>query len=324
MDVFGLAVSAGGDFFAAAAVAAAHELGVLAALPAADAAGGGRTVDELADALGIAGGRRRLGKLCDVLVAMGVCAREGERFVVVAAPPARPVIREGWGRLADVVRDDRPLAEDASPAGLARYHQHLLAAGAAAAIETAAMLGDAASLVDLGGGAGAYTAAFLAARPAARATIVDGAPVLELARAHLAGRGLLDRVTLAAGDARTVDREVGEGFDAALLANLLHLHGPAACAAMVRAAARAVVPGGLVAIKDLRVDDDRRGSREGLWFALNMAIYTAAGDVHPTATLTGWLAAAGLVAIETRVPACAPDSIVALGRRPRAGEAVAG
>jgi hypothetical protein len=84
----------------------------------------------------------------------------------------------------------------------------------------------------------------------------------------------------------------------------------------VAAAARAVAPGGAVVIKDLRVDDDRSGPIEGLLFALNMAIYTDAGDVYSTAQLRAWLTEAGLVEIAEHRLAAAPDAIVVVGRRP--------
>ena len=88
------------------------------------------------------------------------------------------------------------------------------------------------------------------------------------------------------------------------------------CARLVTAAARAVAPGGVVVLKDLRIDDDRAGPIEGLLFALNMAIYTEAGDVYPTAQLRRWLIEAGLVDLAERRLAAAPDAIVISGRRP--------
>jgi len=106
------------------------------------------------------------------------------------------------------------------------------------------------------------------------------------------------------------------GHGAVLLANLLHLHPEDMCARLCAAAARAVAPGGMVVIKDLRIDEDRTGPLEGLLFALNMAVYTAAGDVHPTSQLRAWLSAAGLVDIVERRLDAAPDAIVVIGRRP--------
>lgn len=307
MDVFGLAVTVGGAFLRDAALAAAHDLGVLSAL-----GGDGLALDPLATRIGLGHGRR-LRPLLDVLVAVGVLARTGERYSIAAAIPPRPDVPDaGWGRLAQVIRDDQPLVAHDDADGLARYHRHLLGAGEAAAVDLAAML-PAGALLDLGSGAGVYSAAFLATHPQATATLVDEPAVLALARAHLHGRGLDERATYVAGDARTVDVR---GCDVALLANVLHLHPPSVCAALVAAAAAAVVPGGLVVVKDLRLDDDRRGSAEGLWFALDMAIYTDGGDVHTTSALTGWFAAAGLVDVEVRRQACVPDGVVVLGRRP--------
>jgi len=88
------------------------------------------------------------------------------------------------------------------------------------------------------------------------------------------------------------------------------------CAALCAAAAAAVRPGGRVVIKDLRLDDDRRGPLPGLVFALNMAVYTAGGDVHATAAVRGWLAAAGLVAVEEHRLAAAPEAVVLVGHKP--------
>lgn len=310
MDVFGAALQARA-FLSDAAVAAGHELGVFAAL----AHGGPAALDAVAARIGVAAGHR-LRALLDVLAALGAigCERgvREPRFAAPDAAPPRPVVaRDGWGQLAEVIRRDRPLPVEPGGDALRRLHHHLASAGAAAAGELVAGLG-AASLLDLGAGAGAYSKAFLEANPAGRATLVDTGDVLALAAEWLGP--LAARARWIAGDAAEV--ELGNGHGAALLANLLHLHSAETCARLVAAAARAVAPGGTVAIKDLRVDDDRAGPIEGLLFALNMAIYTDAGDVYSTAQLRAWLTEAGLVEVAEHRLAAAPDAIVVVGRRP--------
>jgi hypothetical protein len=303
-------MQSGSGFMRDAALAAAHELGVFEAL----AANGPVPVDALADALGVATGRHRLRALLDVLAAVGavVCDRSTMRFAAAAAMPPHPVVmRAGWGLLADVIRSDRPLAVDTDAER--RFHDHLATAGAAAAQELATHLGHT-SLIDLGAGAGAYSKAFLVAHPSAQATLIDTPEVLALAVEQLGP--LAGRARFVAGDASAVALVGDHG--AALLSNVLHLHPPAMCARLCAAAARAVVPGGIVAIKDLRIDEDRAGPLEGLLFALNMAIFTEAGDVHPTSQLRAWLAAAGLVDITELRLAAAPDAVVVLARRPLA------
>ncbi|HEY0484510.1 MAG TPA: class I SAM-dependent methyltransferase [Kofleriaceae bacterium] len=313
VDVFGAALEARA-FLCDAAIAAGHALGVFEALRR----GGSASLERLAAELGVVAGHR-LRALLDVLAAIGAigCERaagDPPRFVPAATPPGNPVVaRAGWGLLADVIRDDRPLPVDTDDdaGGVQRLHHHLASAGAAAARELVASLGNG-SLLDLGAGGGAYSHAFLAAHPAARATLVDTREVLDLAAEWLGP--LAGRARLLDGDASTTD--AGTDHDTALLANLLHLHSPAMCARLCAAAARSVAPGGAVVIKDLRVDDDRAGPIEGLLFALNMAIYTEAGDVYSTSQLRAWLTDAGLVDIIERRLAAAPDAIVVIARRP--------
>jgi hypothetical protein len=302
------------------------------------------TLPELAARLGVAAGRHRLRALLDVLAAIGAltCERSiataagspgpaslppgqplgaasgsasgpsgAPRFALAAAIPPRPVVpAAGWGLLAEVIRRDRPLPIEAGDAER-RMHHHLASAGAEAADELVRHLGTT-SLLDLGAGAGAYSKAFLAAHPAGRAMLVDTASVLELAAGWLGP--LAARARLIEGDATEVD--AGTGHGAALLANVVHLHSPAMCARLVQAAARGVAPGGAVVIKDLRVDEDRRGPLEGLLFALNMALYTEGGDVYPISQLRAWLVDAGLVDVVEHRLAAAPDAIVVIACRP--------
>jgi SAM-dependent methyltransferase len=310
VDVFGAALEARA-FLGDAAVAAGHELGVFEAL----ARGGPASLEVVAARIGVAAGHR-LRALLDVLAALEAirCERGGPapQFAAAAEAPARPVMPPaGWGRLAEVIRRDRPLPAEPDGDAVRRLHHHLASAGAAAAGELVAGL-DAASLLDLGAGAGAYSKAFLEANPAGRATLIDTGEVLALAAEWLGP--LAARACWIAGDAAEVD--AGDGHGAALLANLLHLHSPENCARLVAAAARAVAPGGIVVIKDLRVDDDRAGPIEGLLFALNMAIYTDAGDVYSTAQLRAWLTEAGLIDVAEQRLAAAPDAIVVIARRP--------
>jgi hypothetical protein len=298
-DVFSaVAVSARG-YLRDAAVTAAYHLGLFAALPA--------TVEELARAVGAA--PRRLRALLDVLVLEGALGRDGARLVAATLPP-RPAASppHGWGRLAEVLRRDRPLPADDDEA---RFHDHLFTAGAAAARALAPRLalGDGA-LLDAGGGAGAYTAAALAEFPSARATLVDRAPIVRLAAARLAP--FADRARLVAGDLFSV--ALDGGFRAALLANVLHLYDAEHAAALIARVAAAVAPGGLIVVKDLRVEADRSGPAAGLLFALNMALYTDGGDVHAPDALVAWLRAAGLT--DVAAEPLGDDAVVALGRRP--------
>jgi hypothetical protein len=265
-------------YFTGAAVAAARALGL----------DGPADVDGCAARLGIAR-THRLRALADVLTL-------DDAWHATSAPPPPG----GWGELAEVIRRDRPLASDDM---LARFHAHLAAVGhddaRALAAQLAALPEAARGLVDLGAGAGHYAAAFLDARPDAHATLVDRGEVLALASPR-------ERQRLVAGDLFDV---VVARHGVALLANLVHLCDAADGARLV---ARAAALADVVVVKDLWIEDDRSGPAGALYFALNMALFTDGGAVHPAARIAGWLRDGGLV--EVRIERRGDDALV-WGRR---------
>src|SRR5262249_2099000 len=140
--------------FHAAAAAAGHELGLFEALPG--------TASALAGRLRVA--PRRLRALVRALVRDGALVESEGRLLAGSVPPRRSLPREGWGQLARVIREDRPLGsagiEGSSGEDLRRFHDRLSASGAAAAAEVAGLLGPRGPLPDLGGGAGVQSRAF--------------------------------------------------------------------------------------------------------------------------------------------------------------------
>jgi O-methyltransferase len=266
-------------YFTAAAVAAARALGL----------DGPADLDACAARLGIAR-THRLRALADLLTL--------DDAWQASAPPSPPP--GGWGELAEVIRRDRPLASDDM---LARFHAHLAAVGhedARALAATLAALPEAArGLVDLGAGAGHYAAAFLDALPDAHATLVDRAEVLALAPPR-------ERQRLVVGD--LFDAAIPR-HGVALLANVVHLYNAADGARLV---ARAAALADVVVVKDLWIEPDRSGPPGALYFALNMALFTDGGEVHPAARIAEWMRQAGLG--EVRVERRGDDALL-WGRR---------
>lgn len=282
--------------FRAWAIAAAYDLGMIRALDVP------RSFDELCAAIEIRAGVHRVQALVTALVHAGMLARAGDRIARAEVPEAPEVVREGWGKLAEVIRANQPLSMGPDLRG---YHEYLFAAGGETARAVAPLL-PRGPLADLGGGAGAYTAAVLDAHPESAATLVDAPDVIALAREHLARFG--DRVRFVAGDARTA--AIDEPHGTALLANVLHLHDAPGCAALCAAAGRAVAPGGTVMVLEFDA-----ASPEGVWFAVVMALYTDAGRVHPAHDIRGWLAAAGVADLVEHRLAVAPEVVVLAGTR---------
>lgn len=309
MDVFGIVAGAREKYLRDAVLRAAGELELWPALPA--------TAVEAARTLGLRS-PRRLRRLLDALALFGFARREGELFHGLLHAAPGPVPDGGWGRLAEVIRTDCPVAEpgvsgDGAPEALRRFHAYLFETGAAPARELwealtrAPGFGLQASgqepgpLLDLGGGAGAYAAAF-----PGEATLADTAAVLRLSQAP---RARLLAIDLLSG---VYPGEQG----VVLLANVLHLFGEPECRAMVRKAAAALRPGGLLVVKDLEIAKDRSGPPESVLFALNMALFTAAGDVHQTQAIEAFLRDAGLAAPRRLHLATSPGSLVLACAKP--------
>jgi O-methyltransferase len=326
VDVFTLS-----PFLREAACFAAHELDVFAALGTRP-----RSAAEVAQALRVR--PRRLRALLDVLALDGVVVRDGDGYRLPQRLPPRPPAPppHGWGKIAQVIRSDRPLAAGgadpecgdpgAAPAASgvvhdtsyeARFHAHLVAAGADAAREVAALLAGmgVTSLLDAGGGAGGYARAFLDAAPRARATLLDRGSVVPLAAEALAPHLATGRAALVSGDLFD-PAALGAGHDAALLANVLHLYSVEDAARIVGHAGRAIAGGGVVVVKEFAIAPDRSGPPDSVGFALNMALYTDGGDVHDAARILALLTGGDAGLIDARIePSADPGSLIALARR---------
>jgi hypothetical protein len=296
VDVFGVVAGPQQKYLRAAVVRAAGELRLWQALPA--------SADEAADKLGLKSARR-LRRLLDALALFGFARREGAGvFHALSHDPSAPVPDAGWGRLAEVIRTDRPVAEPGisgagAPDELRRFHDHLFEIGAAPARELWAALLAEGPLLDLGGGSGAYSAAF-----PGEATLADTPAVLALSQAPRARRLALDLLNgVYPGDQGIV-----------LLCNVLHLFGEHDCRTVLRKAAGALKPGGCLVVKDLLVDPDRSGPPEGVLFALNMALFTESGDVHDQPTVERWLREAGVPATRRIALPSAQASLVVVAR----------
>ena len=310
VDIFPLMDPDGRAYLRRAAFQGAHELGLFQALSGRP---GGMSAVELASSLGTA--PRRLRALLDVLVLEQALGRMDNLYFLQMTPPFEtPLPRRGWGLVADTIRQDRPLAALPQPEEVfQRYHNHLRASGSGNAAEVAAQSSvQEGEILDAGGGTGAYTAACLDAAPNARATVVDFPEVIDLARQALVPYGT--RVHFIQGDIREV--ALGEGYQAALMANLLHLYGPESCALLVSRVAAALRPGGRLVVLDLRIDPERRAPASSVLFTLNMALYTEEGDVHDAERIGGWLLHAGLIETQQHALKSAPNILLLTARRP--------
>ena len=146
------------------------------------------------------------------------------------------------------------------------------------------------TLLDVGGGTGIYSIAFLKKYPHLRAVVLDRPEVLKTAEQFADDYQVSDRIELLPGD-MFADRL--PHADAILLSNILHDWDVPECQQLIQNCANALNPGGRLLIHDVLLD-------EGLDGPLPIALYSAAlftlteGRAYSAAEFNEWMTMAGL------------------------------
>jgi SAM-dependent methyltransferase len=200
-----------------------------------------------------------------------------------------------WHRWSNLTRKiggiplpDRP-PEEATRAFIGAMH--VVSAPRADAMAAAVDAVSARRLLDVGGGPGTYTEAFLRAVPELHATLFDLPLVIEIARERLSAAGLLGRVTLVAGDFEK--GPLPPGHDLAWLSAIIHQNGPEENGALYSRILRALVPGGRLVIRDHVMEPGRTSPRAGALFAVNMLVGTKLGRTYTFDEIRAGLERAG-------------------------------
>lgn len=129
------------------------------------------------------------------------------------------------------------------------------------------------SLLDIGGGPGTYSILACQHYPQLKATVFDLPETIAIAQNVIAQHGMADRIATRKGSWDTDD--FGSGYDAALLSNVLH--GPTSRAPMKLAKAfSALEPGGLLAVQEFLLSDDKTGPLIPALFNVMVGAYSQA------------------------------------------------
>lgn len=265
-------------------------------------------VEEIASELGASA--RGLTILLDALAGMELLSKRNDRY---HCPPdiaallsddapgsVRPMVLHlanqwrKWSDLTGIVRGEiEPGRQPRTPQMQRAFIEGMdvVAAPLASAVVAAVEPGSATALLDVGGGPGTFTAAFLRAVPKMRATLFDLPDVIEIARERLGRAGLLDRVTLVGGD--FAEDELPAGHDLALLSAIIHQNSPAENLNLHRKVFRALLPRGRVIVRDHVLQPDRTRPRRGAVFAINMLVSTTGGNCYTFEEIQAGLSEAG-------------------------------
>ncbi|MCX8043517.1 MAG: acetylserotonin O-methyltransferase [Desulfobacterota bacterium] len=210
---------------------------------------------------------------------------------------------DNWTRLTETVRHGStkapvPVLGSSDPQITRAFigAMHVIGRQLAREIATAYDMAGCRCLLDIGGGSGVYTIAFLERNPHLNGIIFDLPQVLPFAQEQIQRAGLDDRVRYVGGD--FYYDALPEGADSALLSAIIHQNSPDENIALFKKVFCCLEPGGRLLIRDHIMEPCRTRPQAGALFAINMLVHTAGGDTYTFEEVTTQLVAAGFIDIK--------------------------
>lgn len=270
-----------------------------------------KTAVEVAQRIGA--DTRTLELLLNALVATGVLAKDGDRFANTTVAQTHLVKTSpgyighllilhdaewsNWSKLEETIKTGRSpvnkhVFETDPELGanvLAVLHRIGEQSGPALARRLA--LGEARTMLDLGGGAGTNAIAFCTVYPGLKATVFDLPQTLRVAERTVKQAGLEDRIALVPGNFNK--DSLGGPYDFVLMSDVLHYQDDQTNAAVVKKTHAHVNPGGRLVIKDRFLDETGTGPAWTTAFAIHILVNTEKGRCYRTADAMRWMRDAG-------------------------------
>jgi 2-polyprenyl-3-methyl-5-hydroxy-6-metoxy-1,4-benzoquinol methylase len=275
-----------------------------------------------------------LRRLLDALVALKYLTRKGDRYALTPAS-ATYLVRGsdlymegggrfsagqmmGWFQLADVIRRGAPLARPGGPEAAGEFFAMLVKVifpfSNAAARELIGRMTPAArarikSVLDVGGGAAAWSIPFAQKNRATRVTVLDMPQVTPVTRQYAERFGVARQYDYRDGDLREADLGKAQ-YDLVILGHIIHGEGREAGQRLIARCAEALRDRGTLLIAEFIPNDDRSGPPLAMLFGLNMMLHVPEGDVFTMKEYRGWLKAAGFRTIKAIRTPSAPSPLI--------------
>lgn len=205
-----------------------------------------------------------------------------------------------WSMLPNALRAGHPIAPETIVDPDSPFWPELVRALTPLSREVAAIAAravgldtrGATSVLDIGGGAGAYASVWLKHNPNIRVTQVDWAPVNAIARAEVERDGLGSRFRTIDGDFHMLPLGSRE-YDFVIVSNICHHESPAGNVTLFKRVADALARDGRIVVSDFVLHDDRRGPAFAARFGAGMVLQTPEGQSYRECDYQTWLAQAG-------------------------------
>ncbi|MEW5733885.1 MAG: methyltransferase [Thermodesulfobacteriota bacterium] len=256
---------------------------------------------------------RATDRLLCALTALGLCSKKGEtyentpeasRFLVAGKPDFMAGLFHAnhlyhtWGTLTEAVRSGTSVSMGPVNDRGEQWLTSFIAAMHWRASRHAPLIADMVDIpgngrvLDVGGGSGAYSAAFVRKRGNATAVVFDLPNVVDITRGYLVRMGVEDSVEVVSGD--YLKDDLPKGFSAVWLSAIIHSNSVPQNISLFEKCREALVPGGKLIVQDFIMDPGRTSPAFGALFALNMLVNTECGDTFTRSEVESWMERAGL------------------------------
>lgn len=215
-------------------------------------------------------------------------------------------LMESWVDLGKVLKTGKPvstlmnMAKKPAEAKLFTLTMHTISALQAPQVVKLVDLTPYNKLLDIGGGPGTYAIHFCKEYPKLSATILDLPAILSTSRDVVKKYGMNDRFSFRPAD---YNRDtIPEGYDVALLSNIVHMESNEANAQLIKKVYTSLKKPGLIIIQDYMMNEILTEPTDAALFALTMLVKTEKGRCYSFSEVENWLVTAGFKNIKELKP----------------------
>jgi cyclopropane fatty-acyl-phospholipid synthase-like methyltransferase len=147
------------------------------------------------------------------------------------------------------------------------------------------------TLLDIGGGLGAFSIAFCRRYSKLRATLVEHPRIVALARRAIAQAGLSKRISVVG--VNFARQDLPRGFDTVFVSNILHSQSVNENRSLLCKIRNCLNPDGYLIVRDVFMSRDRIAPEWATLFSVALFLYTPNGRCYALDEILGWLREAG-------------------------------
>jgi len=227
-----------------------------------------------------------------------------------------PQLISRWLRLTDIVREGHPAVAVNQETEGTEFFSQLVENIIPMSYPAAQKLGDHLKIaktkngirvLDLAAGSGIWGIAMAQKSPRVHVRAVDWAGMIPTTKRITEKYSVRDRFNFVEGD--LLEANFGTGYDVAILGHILHSEGEERSRKLLKKTFRALKSGGVIAIAEWLVNDQRTEPLHALMFAVQMLVNTEKGDTFSFNEIKSWLEDAGFRKVR-RLEAPGPSPLI--------------